>query len=185
MKKILLLVLVTITISLFSFLLFKKSNEIYITSFEECAKQYPVLESYPPVCVTTDGKRFVLEIGNEMALSDSIRLASPRPNQKVASPIVIQGEARGNWFFEAQIQAELTDMDGVKMGDALLTADADWMTDDFVPFSGFLKYELLDNVTEGKLIIKNANPSGLVEHSRELIIPVRFQQADHFWVQGL
>lgn len=175
MKKILFLFLVTITIGLFSFLLFKKSNEINITNFEECAKQYSVMESYPPVCVTADGKRFVLEIGNELALSDSIILASPRPNQKVTSPILIQGEARGEWFFEAQMQAELTDLEGKKIGDAVLTADDDWMTDDFVPFSGFLKYTLLDKIIEGKLIIRNANPSGLAEHSKELIIPVQFR----------
>lgn len=36
-----------------------------ISSFEECAKHYPVLESYPEQCNTSDGKHFTKEFSTE------------------------------------------------------------------------------------------------------------------------
>jgi len=36
-----------------------------INSFEECARHYPVMESYPEQCNTPDGKHFVRELSEE------------------------------------------------------------------------------------------------------------------------
>lgn len=36
-----------------------------INSFEECAKYYPVMESYPAQCNTPDGRHFVQELSDE------------------------------------------------------------------------------------------------------------------------
>jgi hypothetical protein len=36
-----------------------------INSFEECAKHYPVMESYPEQCVTPGGKHFTRELSGE------------------------------------------------------------------------------------------------------------------------
>lgn len=38
-----------------------------INSFEECAKHYPVMESYPEQCNTPDGKHFTRELSEEEA----------------------------------------------------------------------------------------------------------------------
>ena len=140
MKKILVVLIAIVSVGLFSFLLFKKSAEIDITNFEECAKKYPVMESYPSVCVTPDGKRFTDNIGNEFTLIDSITVSSPRPGYKVSSPVVIQGEARGYWFFEGQMNVEFRDVTGKILGEGAVTADSDWLTEEFVPFSGILNY---------------------------------------------
>lgn len=172
MKKIIVIGIFLITVSLFSLLLIKKNSQLEVTNFEECSKKYPVMESYPPSCVTTDGKRFVQDIGNELALSDSIQIVSPRPNQAVEASFVIQGSARGFWFFEGQMTAELRDTQNNLLGKTVLTADAEWMTEEFVPFSGLLEYQKIDEVKSGLLLIHSANPSGLRENSRELIVPV-------------
>lgn len=70
-------------------------------TFDDCVKEgNPVMESYPPSCRTKDGKLITQNIGNENTLADKIKISSLRPAQKVASPLKITGEARGNWFLK-------------------------------------------------------------------------------------
>lgn len=71
-----------------SFYLFNKQqlsamNKFFpsgINSFEECAKKYPVLESYPEQCNTPDGKHFVKEL-------------NPVSSQKMMSPMESSDES--------------------------------------------------------------------------------------------
>ena len=44
---------------------FQKQKASGINSFEDCAKHYPVMESYPEQCQTSDGKHFTRELPNE------------------------------------------------------------------------------------------------------------------------
>lgn len=47
---------------------YKRATHASINSFEDCERAgFPVQESYPEVCVTSDGKRFV---NNTAALPD-------------------------------------------------------------------------------------------------------------------
>ena len=81
-------------------------------NFEDCVKAgNPVMESYPRQCRSGENL-FVEGIGNELEKTDLIRLDNPRPNQVLKSPLVIRGEARGTWFFEAVFPIVLTDWDG-------------------------------------------------------------------------
>lgn len=41
-----------------------------INSFEDCAKYYPVMESYPEQCNTPEGKHFIREIPKEVSISE-------------------------------------------------------------------------------------------------------------------
>jgi hypothetical protein len=43
----------------------KKTKQASINSFEDCAKLYPVMESYPEQCNTPDGKHFTRQLSNE------------------------------------------------------------------------------------------------------------------------
>ena len=53
-----------------------------INSFEECAKHYPVMESYPEQCKTPDGKHFTRELSEE----EKQRLVSPlEPSTSVSN----------------------------------------------------------------------------------------------------
>lgn len=48
-----------------SFYLFNQQQLAAINSFNDCAKKYPVMESYPAQCNTPDGRHFVQELSDE------------------------------------------------------------------------------------------------------------------------
>lgn len=150
---------------------------IVVTTFEECvATGKPVMESYPRQC-RSGGQTFVENIGNELAKADLIRLDSPRPNQIIQSPLIIAGQARGNWFFEASFPVVLTNWDGLIIAQGIAHAKSDWMTTDFVPFEATLTFTVDKNVysNRGSLILRKDNPSGLPAHNDALEIPVVIQ----------
>ncbi|HEX3036086.1 MAG TPA: GerMN domain-containing protein [Thermodesulfobacteriota bacterium] len=148
-----------------------------ITNFEECASAgNPVMESYPRRCATPDGKTFVEDIGNELEKTDLIRVSKPRPNQVIKSPLNIEGEARGFWFFEASFPIKLFDEKDNLLGTAIAQAQGEWMTKGFVPFRARLEFSTPE-ANRGVLVLEKDNPSGLPEHDDELHIPVRFEKA--------
>jgi hypothetical protein len=71
-----------------------------------------------------------------------LRIDSPSPNPKVkiGSPIEISGLAKGNWYFEASFPVQVLDEDGTVLGSDIGQAQSDWMTTDFVPFSGEISF---------------------------------------------
>lgn len=149
-----------------------------ITSFDECISAgYPVMESYPRQCKIPDGKTFAEDIGNELEKLDLIKVSSPRPNQAIQSPVIIKGEARGFWFFEASFPIKILDEKGDLIAQAIAQAKSDWMTEDFVPFEAKLNFEI-SNTQKGVIILEKDNPSGLPENYDELRIPVVLQKAE-------
>lgn len=178
MKKIIILVLLIVLLTFVGYLVlgFKNSQpEIVITNFEECVNAgYPIMESYPEQCKTPDGRSFVRDIGNELDYSNEIQVNSPRPNQVVTSPLSIEGQAKGNWYFEASFPVELVDANGKSLIKTPVEAKSEWMTTEFVPFSLNLTFTKPETKT-GKLILRNDNPSGLEENQKELIIPIKFE----------
>lgn len=151
-------------------------ENVKIDSFEKCVeKGYPVLESYPPQCKTPDGTTFVQNVGSEMEKADKIRITSPRPNEKISSPVKIIGEARGTWYFEATFPIVLVDWDGRIIAEGYAQAQGDWMTENFVPFESMLQFKIPDYGEAGTLILKKSNPSGLPENDDSLEIPVKFK----------
>lgn len=144
-------------------------------TFEECvAGGNPVMESHPRSCRTKSGKVVTENIGNEGELADLIRVQSPRPSEEVDSPLIIRGEARGGWFFEADFPVKLLDEKGEIIAESHATAQGEWMTEEFVEFEGKLMFEKPEGGT-GKLILEKSNPSGLPQHTESLIIPVSFE----------
>lgn len=147
-----------------------------ISNFEECiVAGYPVLESYPRQCKTPNDKTFVEDIGNELEKQNLIRVTTPRPNQLVQSPLLIGGEARGYWFFEASFPVRLKDANDEELGIGIAQALSDWMTEDFVPFEAIIEFRT-PVTKKGTLILEKDNPSGLPEHADELRIPVFFSE---------
>jgi hypothetical protein len=149
-------------------------------SFEECVKAgIPIMESYPRKC-QVNGKSFTENIGNEIEKRDLILITSPRPNQEIFSPLVITGQARGSWFFEASFPVELYDKDGKLIGSTIAQAKPitkeGWMTKEFVPFEAKLNINYSTSTT-GTLILKKDNPSGLPENDDKLIVPVKLTPA--------
>lgn len=147
---------------------------VSVTSFAECQAQgYPILESYPAQCKTPDGQTFTEDIGNEIELADIIHISTPRPNTSISSPLTVEGEARGSWFFEAEFSVRLLDAEDVEIATGIATAQDDWMTEEFVPFSATLTFDP-DTGIDGTLVLEKANPSGLPQNADALHVPVRF-----------
>lgn len=153
-------------------------------SFERCASlRFPVMESYPRQCRAGD-KHFTEVIsGNNSQPSDvepietnMIRVAAPLPNSVVESPLLLRGEARGNWYFEASFPAEILDANGKRLGIIPVQAKGEWMTTEFVPFEASFSF---DNPTTdtGTLILHKDNPSGLPEHDDSVSVLIRFNRS--------
>jgi len=151
------------------------TTPISVNSFDECvAAGYPVQETYPARCVGPNQVVFSQDIGNELELAHLIQLAQPRPQETVRSPLQLQGQARGNWYFEAEFLARIYDATGQQLGMAIITTRDDWMTSEFVAFDGELSFDTPQTAT-GRLIIEKSNPSGLPENAAQLEVPVRFR----------
>jgi len=117
--------------------------------------------------------------------NDLIVLTSPLQESTISSPLVITGQARGYWFFEATFPVILTDWDGLIIAEGYAEAILDpndpestWMTEDFVPFTATLEYtvapETLNVSNRGSLILRKDNPSGLPENDDALEITIFF-----------
>lgn len=106
--------------------------------------------------------------------SNLIVVDKPLPNELVKSPLIVEGKARGNWFFEATFPVKILDANGHQLGIHYAQAEGDWMSTEFVPYKSVLEFEnpLTDT---GSLILEKDNPSGLPKFDDKLIIPIRFK----------
>lgn len=109
-------------------------------------------------------------------MSNFIRVTTPVKNQLVRSPLLIQGEARGSWYFEASFPVKLLDANGLQLAILPAQAQGEWMTENFVPFKAEMRFATPTTET-GTLVLENDNPSGLPEFSKEYRIPVRFDRS--------
>lgn len=157
-----------------------------ITSFEECmAAGFPVQESYPRGCIA-NGQHFMEEVDPEGEnYKDLITVYSPSPGEIITSPLVVRGEARGNWYFEATFPVILTNWDGLIIAEgyaeAILNPDdpnSTWMTEEYVPFEAQLEFDNPSWEEEfskrGSLILQKSNPSDLPENDDSFEFEVRF-----------
>ena len=176
--KILIFILVLIIVFVVVFLVLNRRTveapTTSVNSFEECEKAgFAILESYPRQCRTDDGKIFTEDIGNEIEKLDLIRVESVRPNQIISSPLLIKGQARGNWFFEASFPIRLYDGNNQEIALVVAQAKTDWMTEDFVSFEAILEFQTPD-AEKGTLVFEKDNPSGLPKNDDKLEMPIRF-----------
>jgi spore germination protein GerM len=100
-----------------------------------------------------------------------VLVATPWPNQIINSPLIVEGSAIGNWYFEARFPIELIDDQGKILGQSHVQAQSDWMTENMVLFKGEINYQVAATTT-GKLVLRNDNPSGLPQNKKKFEIPV-------------
>ena len=72
--------------------------------------------------------------------SGPVVVTSPKSGAVVASPLIIKGKARGNWYFEASFPVILQDASGEILGQTVAQAQGEWMTSDYVPFTATLSF---------------------------------------------
>lgn len=111
---------------------------------------------------------------NVAFLRDLIEVTAPLKNATITSPLTITGEARGTWYFEASAPIELRDANGKSIAQDHVTAQGNWMTEEFVPFKATLTFPAQPKGSTGTLILKNDNPSGDPARDKKLEIPVTF-----------
>lgn len=111
--------------------------------------------------------------------ADVIRVISPQPYEVVVSPMIVRGEARGQWFFEATFPVTIVNWDGLIIGEGYAEALSDWMVEDFVPFEARVLFDTspeLHTYPRGTLLLHKSNPSGLPAYDAVLDIPLEFAQ---------
>jgi hypothetical protein len=113
------------------------------------------------------------ETTSKESAADQIKVTKPQPNQVVESPLIIEGEARGSWFFEGVFPIMLLDSNGNAIARHFAQVQGEWMTEDFVQFKAQIEFEK-PATTTGTLILEKDNPSGLPENDAKIEIPVRF-----------
>lgn len=115
-----------------------------------------------------------LSVGGPRSRENLIRVTAPLANAVISSPLSVTGDARGSWYFEASFPIELRDGAGNSIASHYATAQGEWMTEEFVPFTSSLTFTPPATDT-GTLVLKRDNPSGLPENDNEVRIPVRFR----------
>lgn len=130
-----------------------------------------------PIPVSTSMVTPILTSTIGLDLSNLIRLEEPKSGQSVKSPLVVSGQARGNWYFEASFPVKILDANGVELGVVPAQAQGEWMTENFVGFKAVLYFKKPSTAT-GTLVLKKDNPSGLAQNDAELRIPVKFDLAN-------
>lgn len=121
-------------------------------------------------CVAEDDLQSKESFGN-----DKIRVFNPLPEQEIESPLIVRGEARGGWFFEADFPVVLTNWDGLIIGEAIASTQEDWMIDEFVEFEAVLEFEKPSYKNNGTIIFQKDNPSGLSENDDALEFTIYFK----------
>jgi len=108
------------------------------------------------------------------ATSDDIFVSVPKPAANVSDAISISGFARGPWYFEAVFPVEVESATGALIGHGQAQAQAEWTTDQFVPFIANIS---LDTQYSGAatIILKKDNPSGDSAKDASLSIPIVIQ----------
>lgn len=112
---------------------------------------------------------------NYFQYKDLIRVNFPQEQEQIESPLIITGEARGYWFFEATFPITLTNWDGLIIAQGYATAQKPWMTDQYVPFTATLEFDKPDLYDRGSLILHKANASDLPEHDDAFEYMIRFK----------
>lgn len=112
--------------------------------------------------------------GTQEYYTDMIVLDSPLAYTTVNNPLLITGQARGSWFFEASFPVYLLDSHGNMLGQGVAQAQGDWMTTDFVPFETTITFIADPQIVgdPGTLILQKDNPSGLHEDSEAVRVPI-------------
>lgn len=172
-KKYLYIIIIAAIISTFLYLKLTEKNE-WLCAGDSWVKRGSPSEPMPTSGCGQD-KNIEPENNNRDDSSEEmIKITKPLAGEEISSPLIIEGEARGGWYFEANFPFRLEDENGQVLATGQAQAQGDWMTENFVPFKAQFEFAAA-STANGKLILNNDNPSGLPENERHLIIPVKFK----------
>ncbi len=108
--------------------------------------------------------------------AELIIIDAPQPDEVITSPYTVTGRARGSWFFEATFPVSLRyGNESTEIVETFATADGDWMTEEFVPFSATIEFPTA-TIDIGEITFMKSNPSGLPENDMSVTVPVKFTE---------
>jgi len=136
-----------------------------------CQNGQWVKHGNPSAAAPTSGCGMV-QVQSEASSSDIVAF-SPKIGETVKSPVTIEGQAKGTWFFEAVFPIKIVDENGKELATGHGTATSDWMTENFVPFTAEINFDP-GTALKGNIVLQNDNPSGMPEKSKQIQIPVNF-----------
>jgi hypothetical protein len=100
---------------------------------------------------------------------EEIQILKPTKFNEITSPLEIEGEAKGTWFFEGSFPIVIEDLSGNQIAQVPAQSTEDWMTEDWVSFRVEINFDI-ETDTPAKIILKKDNPSGLPENDDSAII---------------
>lgn len=103
----------------------------------------------------------------------SIAVSMPALDGVITSPVGIEGQAAGSWFFEGSFPIKVLDGDGTVLGTGTAQALGTWMTTGTVAFAANIPFATPKDAT-GTIVFTNDNPSGGGENAKQFIFSVRF-----------
>jgi spore germination protein GerM len=123
------------------------------------------------------GARASAAPGSNSAAAGNVRVDYPQANQVVSGELVVQGEARGFWFFEGVFPVKLTDSKGTVIATGQAHAQSEWTTTKLVPFEAKITVPS-EAKGLGTLIVARDNPSGkpTLDESRFISVMLNQQQ---------
>lgn len=98
---------------------------------------------------------------------------APTPGATVTKTFSVQGQAPGNWFFEAVFPVQVQDGNGNVVATAQAHAQGDWMTSGMVPFTATVSVAQYSG--PATLVLKKDNPSGLPQNDGSFSVPITVQ----------
>lgn len=128
----------------------------------------PNSESNPTPAPTTNNQiiRLFSKKGQEL------QILNPRQFDNLKSPVIIEGEITGSWFFEGTFTIYLEDKNGNLIKQTAAESVEDWMTENWVSFRALLEFDI-DSDSDASLVFQKNNPSGLPENEDSVNIEVK------------
>lgn len=116
----------------------------------------------------------VLYLTNQKKVVTQPKVTTPLPNSIIKSPLVVKGSVPSGWMFEGTFPIELVDANRKTISDGIGhdVPSGAWQEDKPVDFEATLTFTTLSK--SGYLILRNDNPSGILENSKTFEIPIKF-----------
>jgi hypothetical protein len=108
------------------------------------------------------------------ATKNDIFVTAPEPAASVTTTIIIEGYARGPWYFEGTFPVEVKNAKGVVIGTGQGKAEGEWTSNNFAPFTAEVDLKALYN-GQATIVLKKDNPSGNASKDASLSFPVLVQ----------
>lgn len=106
------------------------------------------------------------------AAAGEITVKTPLANAKVKSPLVVEGVANNDWFFEGQFVAELVvDGEAIVMAPAMQSGDKNWTDPGPVDFKASLEF-MVTKEQNAELILSEDMPD-FIDEANDIRGPAR------------